>query len=156
MEILAFLLCAAVVGFVLLPLLRGRAAPLEGGRDISEEESRKRVALRALRDAEYDRLSGKLDDEDYLRLREQLQHEALTALEEVESREGGAAGTRPESDADAVEEDIRRLREALREGTLCRRCGRENPSESRFCGGCGGALAGGADDAERRGRSEKA
>lgn len=43
--------------------------------------------------------------------------------------------------AAAVEAEISRYRVALREGTLCPRCGTANPAGSRFCGECGRRLA---------------
>lgn len=160
MEVAAVLLTLAVVGFVVLPLLRGDRAPLEGDEDISESESRKRVTLRALRDVEYDFDAGKLDREDYLRLRDELSREALRALEAAGEEEGDAGrdadGIRTEpSAAEAVEEEIRRLRLALREGTLCRACGRENRRGSRFCGGCGRPLPGDEASGSERGGPAK-
>lgn len=39
-----------------------------------------------------------------------------------------------------VEARIARYRDALRDGTVCRRCGRANPRGSRFCAECGRRL----------------
>lgn len=44
------------------------------------------------------------------------------------------------TDRKAFDADLRRYRESLREGTLCRRCRTPNPAGSRFCGECGRAL----------------
>lgn len=41
---------------------------------------------------------------------------------------------RDPADTERVIEEYRR---ALRQGTVCRRCGRANPEESRFCAECG-------------------
>lgn len=41
-----------------------------------------------------------------------------------------------------VEAEVARYRAALRAGTLCGRCGRANPEDSRFCAECGRRLAG--------------
>lgn len=46
----------------------------------------------------------------------------------------------PAAGGDSLERDVARYREALRAGTICRKCGEANPPESRFCGDCGAAL----------------
>ena len=59
------------------------------GDDVFDEgAARRRVALTALRDLEYDRATGKLDEDDYGQLRTELSREALEHLDE----EGGGAG----------------------------------------------------------------
>ena len=44
------------------------------------------------------------------------------------------------ADADALEADIRRYREALEADTVCARCRHANPPDARFCAECGRAL----------------
>jgi hypothetical protein len=41
---------------------------------------------------------------------------------------------------DRIEAEVARYREALRAGTICRKCGEANSPESRFCADCGAAL----------------
>ena len=53
-----------------------------------------------------------------------------------------------------VEAEVSRYRAALRGGTLCARCGRANPQDSRFCAECGRRLEG--RRARRRPRSPAA
>ena len=98
---------------------------------MTEAEARRRVTLLALRDAEYDFATGKLDETDYQALKRQLSAEALAALEELE-RSGGR---------DAVEAEIAEARKELKEGMRCPACRHLNPGGSRFCGACGVALA---------------
>jgi hypothetical protein len=50
------------------------------------------------------------------------------------------AGRERYTDQAAFEADLRRYREALREGTLCEPCKTANPPGSRFCGECGRPL----------------
>ena len=58
------LVVAAVVLFILQPVVKGVHASLEREDDeLTETEARKRVALLARRDVEYDFLAGKLDEE---------------------------------------------------------------------------------------------
>ena len=59
------LVTAAVLLFILYPIVKGQHASLEREDDeLTDSEARKRLALLALRDVEYDFLSGKLDEED--------------------------------------------------------------------------------------------
>lgn len=136
----AILLTTAVVLFVLHPLIQGRSAAMGREEDEpTEAESRSRVTLLALRDVEYDYVSGKLDDEDYARLRKELSVEALDALEARERElEEPAAGE--EDGLAELEREIARTREGLRKGAFCGGCGHPNESGSRFCAHCGAPL----------------
>lgn len=111
--------------WVVLPLIRRRLAllgdPIAGG--ILDAEARKRVALASLREVEYDRIGGKLDEADYLRLKAQLEREALAALEAAAAAHSGE--------------------QAPGEFTVTHSCGFSNPPGSRFCAGCGSGLGGG-------------
>lgn len=131
----ALLLVVAVVAFILHPLVAGRHAPMEKSDDeMSDAESRRRVKLLALRDVEYDFATGKLDDEDYRSLKRELSAEALEALEASEKEAEGIG-------SDALEAEISVIRKGLESGTVCEVCGHANPGGSRFCSGCGSALA---------------
>lgn len=140
----AALLAGAVVLFLLHPMITGDRAPMEGEEDeMTEAESRRRVKLRALRDVEYDHATGKLDDHDYESLKRELSAEALVALD-AEKAERAA------QDPDALEGEIARIRDGLRSGLTCERCGHLNAADSRFCASCGSPLpAGGASTAGR-------
>jgi hypothetical protein len=115
--LLAALLLALLAGmWVIHPILFRRWGLLGDvlpGR-LVDREVRKRVALAALKEAEYDHAAGKLDDADYQMIRSRLEGEALAALDaaEKEMRSGLAAQTRHS-------------------------CGFVNPAGSRFCAGCG-------------------
>lgn len=130
------LVTAAVLLFLLQPVVKGLHASLDRTDDeLTDTEARKRVALLALRDVEYDFLAGKLDEEDYRSLKSELTAEALAALEADEAARGGAAHA-----ADDLEAEIARLREGLRSGETCPACAFANPRGSRFCSACGEAL----------------
>ena len=130
------LVAAAVVLFILQPVVKGIHASLERDDDeLTETEARKRVALLALRDVEYDFLAGKLDEEDYRSMKSELTAEALAALEADEaSKTGGGTD-------EALEAEIARLREGLKGGAPCPACSYTNADGSRFCSACGHALA---------------
>jgi hypothetical protein len=108
--------------WVVLPILTRRLAaigdPIPGG--ILDAEARKRVALASLKEVEYDRMGGKLDDADYLHLRARLEREALLAIEAADAVR--ADGSLPE------------------DFTVTHACGFANPPGSRFCSGCGARL----------------
>lgn len=138
------LLAAAVVLFVLHPLVKGLEAPLELEDDDpgkADLEHRRRVALGALRDAEYDFATGKLDETDYRHLRGELARDALALLEEGAAEAPSGDGDGETEEIDPLEAEIARIRSGLREGTTCRACAHVNPAGSRFCGRCGASLA---------------
>ena len=137
------LLAAGVVLFVLEPVLSGRGAPLySGDDDYDDAAARRRVALTALRDLEYDRATGKLDSRDYEQLKAELSREALGHLER-EDEPGARGDSAVERASRDLEEEIAQLRGALREGMLCASCEHLNSVGARFCGRCGGALGAG-------------
>ena len=129
------LVAAAVVLFILQPVVKGIHASLDRDDDeLTETEARKRVALLALRDVEYDFLAGKLDEQDYRSLKSELTAEALAALEADEASKSGGGSD------EALEAEIARLRAGLKAGTPCPACAYTNADGSRFCSACGHAL----------------
>lgn len=134
----AALVAAAVILFIVQPVAKGLHASLEREEDeLTETEARKRVALLALRDVEYDYLAGKLDENDYRSLKGELTAEALAALEADEKARSGEAS---EVDASSLEDEIAQARLGLRAGSFCPECGFANEPGSRFCASCGHAL----------------
>ena len=138
------LFAGAVLFFVLQPLLTGKRAPMgPSDSEMTDAEQKRRVTLLALRDVEYDRVTGKLDEHDYGELKREISAEALAALavEEAERRDAGSAGASgARGGVIDFEAELRRVRLGLRAGTTCRTCGHVNPSGSRFCAGCGKRL----------------
>lgn len=142
--VVGMVMATAVVAWILHPVVSGRSAPM--GRDdeeLTEAQHRKRTALYALRDVEYDYHAGKLDEADYQAMKREISAEALAALDAEEwewaQREGRRAAVADEED-DQVEAEIAQLRASLREGAICRECGHPNRPGSRFCSECGGAF----------------
>lgn len=136
----AAMVAAAVVIFIIQPVAKGIHASLERADDeLTETEARKRVALLALRDVEYDFLAGKLDENDYRSLKGELTAEALAALEADEKARSQVGSVGPED----VEAEIRALRMGPHEGVACPDCGYANQPGSRFCSACGHALQAG-------------
>lgn len=144
----AVLVAAAVVLYVVQPVFSGERAPLASlDEEFTEAEARRHLSLVALRDVEYDYATGKVDENDYRQLRDELGREALDALREVRRSRGQAEDPPPRRDtvADDLEREIAAYRAALRAGTLCDHCGSANVQEALFCATCGKRL-----ESERR------
>jgi hypothetical protein len=87
MELLqALVLLALVALFVTRPLLRTEGDdptdPLQAER--AELEARKEAKYREIRDAEADRASGKLGEEDFGRINRELRGEAIEILKRID------------------------------------------------------------------------
>ena len=164
----ATLVLVLVLWLVFGPLLERRG--LEAGALPPEppdpEETRRGAALLALKEIEFDRATGKLNDADYELLKARYSVEAVAALKEEESaiatasddpeamiaariaarRSAGAAGTsascarcgpRPEADARYCSS----CGLPVGKPAACRSCGSALPGGSRFCPGCGARAA---------------
>lgn len=124
----AILLGVLVLWLVLQPLYGGppRAPAFEEPED--PEETRRGIALIALKEIDFDRATGKLSEADWEALKAKYTVEALEAIRE---EEGAGA---PDPAAAAVP------------GTptaacpRCPRCGPRPEPDARFCSGCGGEL----------------
>jgi hypothetical protein len=167
LELLAgILLVAGAVYFVLRPILRPEPSEetssetgTNEGLDPDDDFSPRAVALRALKEIEFDRATGKLSDQDYDGLKAKYTAEALAALRAETWEQGAGSGTlrdgtalrsplplatcpthgpRPESDAQFCSECGRRLDTAP---GYCARCGTSLEREARYCHSCGARVA---------------
>jgi double zinc ribbon protein len=167
LELLAgILLVAGAVYFVLRPILRPEPSEetsseteTNEGLDPDDDFSPRAVALRALKEIEFDRATGKLSDQDYDGLKAKYTAEALAALRAETGELGAGSGTlrdgtaprsplplatcpthgpRPESDAQFCSECGRRLDTAP---GYCARCGTSLEREARYCHSCGARVA---------------
>ncbi len=153
--ILGTLLAAGTVYYVLRPILRPGPpdAEAEGdeGEDPEDDLSPQAVALRALKEIEFDRATGKLSDADYDALRAKYAAEALAARRGDEGRAVATRpsspvprpvcpidGPRPESDAVFCSTCGRRLGTAP---AYCARCGTALETDARYCNRCGARIA---------------
>lgn len=159
---LGILLAAGATYFVLLPILRPPlteepdAAAIDEGEDPEDDMRPQMVALRALKEIEFDRATGKLSDTDYDQLKAKYTAEALAALRGEQGARSstppaGAAprsvlrapscpehGARPEPDAQFCSECGRRLGHAP---GYCVRCGTSLEVDARYCNRCGARVA---------------
>jgi hypothetical protein len=162
--ILGILLAAGATYFVLRPILRPPVDSSSGdvggdeGEDPADDMSPQMVALRALKEIEFDRATGKLSDTDYEQLKAKYTVVALTAMRgdapgyavrgtrEPPSRSPLTPhralcpehGPRPESDAAFCSECGRRLGSAP---GYCVRCGTTLDDDARYCNRCGARVA---------------
>jgi len=165
--ILGILLAAGATYFVLLPILRppvespdGEAAGDEGD-DPADDMSPQTVALRALKEIEFDRATGKLSDSDYEQLKAKYTEQAVIALRGAGALTPGASpgipepravargqkttgltcpehGVRPEPEAVFCSECGKRLGSAP---GYCARCGTALEDDARYCNRCGARVA---------------
>jgi hypothetical protein len=176
LELIAgILLAAGAVYFVLRPVLYpalerpGTAdeGGVDEGEDPDDDFSPRAVALRALKEIEFDRATGKLSDADYDNLKTKYTMEALAALRagsgEAQAGSGplraapaprspGPSGTplglpapscpthgpRPERDAQFCSDCGRRLATAP---GYCARCGTALDHDADYCHSCGARVA---------------
>jgi hypothetical protein len=164
--IVGILLAAGASYYVLRPILRPSAAtvPLSAsgdeGEDPDDDLSPQAVALRALKEIEFDRATGKLSDADYDSLKAKYTEEALAAMREeltpgaspgipeprAVARGQSAApppacpvdGPRPEADAVFCSACGRRLGTAP---GYCTCCGSALEPDARYCNRCGSRVA---------------
>jgi len=158
-------LAAVAVFFVLRPIItppipgRDPAAADMEGEDPEDDLSPRSVALRALKEIEFDRATGKLSDADYDELKAKYTAEALAALR-ADSAAAPADtptisrprttlppaaraacpthGVRPEADARFCSACGRRLFTAT---GFCAKCGTALEPGARFCAACGRRVA---------------
>ena len=130
------LVASALLGLVVLGLLLG---PLFGAGDraasgwlepLDPEETKRGIALIALKEIDFDRATGKLSDADYATLKSRYTTEALAAM-----REDDASGP------DAVEALIAERVKGIAAGQrYCTACGKALENGVRFCTECGEAV----------------
>lgn len=142
-EMIAGLLVAlAALALVLEPLAfartAGSAAPVESDdldlEDPAESDAPKVRALLALREIEFDRATGKLAEDDYVRLKAKYESDAIAAIR----AEDRVATPTERPVADRAEEVIRRARQQGRR--VCPTCGPRPESSAVYCSSCGRSL----------------
>ncbi len=164
--ILGILLATGATYYVLRPILRPAPEADQGSADNEgdypeDDLSPQTVALRALKEIEFDRATGKLSDADYDELHAKYTQEALAALRGEAGLTPGASpgihepravargqstqrptcpvdGPRPEPDAVFCSACGRRLGTAP---GYCARCGSALETDAHYCNRCGSRVA---------------
>lgn len=136
--ILGVLIAIVALAFVLRPLIVPPKARARSASKPASSSGPQDSAVRALREIEFDRVTGKLGDDDYERLKAEYTGRAVRELRAAPAA-AGAPGAAPAGGDDA-ESFIAAARSALRE---CRHCGAASPEpDAVYCSTCGTFLAG--------------
>jgi hypothetical protein len=136
--LLCGLLGGAILAVICTPLFR-KETTLESS--IIEEtqwdllQRKKEVILGNIQDLEFEYKCGKLSEEDYQKIRAEMNAEAAQVFQEVENLESS-------EDLDAL---IRREISARKNRSnanqiSCPSCGSKNPNTKKFCADCGAKL----------------
>lgn len=163
----ALMLGGLVLWLVLQPLYRPDSLVPAFEEPLDPEETRKGIALIALKELDFDRATGKLSDGDFEFLKERYTQEAVAAIQaeaddqvdpveamiasRAQAMRGGAptapglhcpqCGPRPETDALFCSGCGVRLVTADASASACASCAAPVEPGSRFCGSCGGRVA---------------
>lgn len=137
------LVAAGLVIFIGEPLVRQQAAALPDSAQVQDVEQlslHKETLYTAIRDLDFDYQTGKVDQQDYINLRQQLEDEAIQALRALDDVDPLAVLD------DALERQIVALRRPFPEQTTgatlaeCARCGAGLEGNEHFCATCGQPL----------------
>ena len=137
--LLCGLLGGAVLAAICTPLFR-KETTLESA--IIEEtqwdllQRKKEVILGNIQDLEFEYKCGKLSEEDYQKIRGEMNTEAAQVFQEIEHLESSA-------DLDALirrEITARKTRSKSGPQVDCPSCGNKNPNTNKFCADCGAKL----------------
>lgn len=125
--VFAVVLILLVAAFIVAPLLSQQSDAGTEAAPARDElwKREKAVAVLAITEADFDRATGKLSDDDYRVLRSDYEGRALQAMDEMEKL-APASGGDPASSA-----------------KFCAGCGTRFASEDAFCGSCGRPRFGG-------------
>ena len=124
-------LAVGALAFVLYPLFFDTTRRRGAARETLEPSDRS--AIRALREIEFDRATGKLSDADYAELKRDYGNRAVAEMRAATSvKEPPGAG-------DPVEAKVRAWRDSHRE---CGTCGVRPETDAVYCSNCGSYLDG--------------
>jgi hypothetical protein len=146
---------------------RPPAPPVAGGRTRAALEREKMLALRSIKELEFDRAMGKVSEKDFLEMSGRLRNRAARLLRQLDAgnayreqierdvalRVGSAAGSpepAPAADAGSAPRDpaydeepvgrVPRSGPAETSVRTCAACATPNDPDARFCKGCGSKL----------------
>ena len=132
--LVAFAFHRALLGFFGTAAPSGPLAP--GLQDDLERE--KTLALRSIKELEFDRAMGKVGDADYADLNARLRARALAVMEELERRPHADDSRSRQSLSD--EDSRNRQALTIPRVLTCAACQTANDPDARFCKQCGAKL----------------
>jgi hypothetical protein len=141
--LIVVLIATGLVIFLGEPLVRREQATLPISAQALEAEQlslHKETLYTAIRDLDFDYHTGKVDQQDYTVLRQQLEDEAIQILQALDNVDPLAA-----LDSE-LERQIAALRQPFADEAVgptwcqCPRCDTRVPGDERFCAACGQTL----------------
>ncbi|NOT07661.1 MAG: zinc ribbon domain-containing protein [Gemmatimonadales bacterium] len=142
LEIVGALLTGGLVLWLVFQPIVAPAPTNEPVEPEPAEETRRGVALLALKEIEFDRATGKLSDTDFETLKARYTDDALLALREEEGQERRMAAADPDQ---LIADRLQTLRSAKAAGAAvppsCPSCGPRPEADALFCSNCGSTLA---------------
>jgi len=137
--IVGTLLAVGALAYVLYPLLVGPVPPRRVARAAGPSaRAAEQEAVVALREIEFDRVTGKLSDADYDELKTRYTARALEAMRASTAAAAPASGSAVGGD-EAIEAAVRAYRERMRS---CANCGPRPEPDAVYCSNCGVYLPG--------------
>lgn len=140
---LSLLLAGGILWLVLQPLFRPETVAPDVFEPLDPLETRKGVAVAALREIEFDRATGKLSDTDYADLHARYSADAIEAMRADDKAAPEPAGATVDDAIEAmVAADLSTLAAtAERSGPVtCPTCGPRPEADAVFCSQCGKLL----------------
>jgi hypothetical protein len=131
----------ALVGLAALRMLRPLVSPEEdktamvGRRTRVALEREKMLALRAIKELEFDRAMGKLSDADWTEMSGRLRARAARLIRQLDA----GANYRDQIERDLANR-LGAVPAAQPVALSCGSCGTANDADARFCKGCGNKL----------------
>ena len=132
--------------YVMGPLTGHEALPplIDDDNPLNDLMRRKDIALRAIKELEFDHQTGKLSDEDFAREDAILRRQAIAFYTQIEKRapELAALDERLEAEIAAHRQQrpvAPRVAEAAA-AAFCHQCGRPTQDGDRFCRNCGAKI----------------
>ena len=135
--IIGTLLAVGALAYVLYPLMVGPVPARRVARAVAPSaKAVEHEAIVALREIEFDRVTGKLSDADYDELKSRYTTRALQAMRASDAVSEAANGASPD---DAIEAAVAAYRERMRS---CPSCGPRPEPDALYCSHCGRYLPG--------------
>jgi len=135
---------AAIIGLAMLRALNPLVSEEDdrtvmiGQRTRAALEREKMLALRAIKELEFDRAMGKVSDEDFTEMSRRLRTRATRLIRDLDAGSGYR---------EQIEKDLAKKLEATKEtkdtkagDRTCAACQTPNDHDARFCKGCGARL----------------
>jgi hypothetical protein len=107
------------------------STPMLGGRTRAALEREKTLALRSIKELEFDRAMGKVSEKDFTEMSGRLRVRAARLMRQLDA----GAGYR-----DQIEREIERRVGKVKAVGICASCGIQNDADARFCKKCGTAM----------------